>query len=246
MTMYNLPTLVSAKYDPMDFAVDYQKGTPLPWLYFDDFLPEDLLKEIQEEINQIPKYIWSKFDRNGSAMHECNNLAFSPKIRDLVLNLNSSEFVRWLEILTGKEKLIPDPHMIGAGLMRCFTGDSLKLHTDYNWNEQLTLNRSLNAILYIHPEWDKSWHGGLEFWDFERKNLLHTIEPKPNRLLLWNYHSRLFHGHPIPLSCPTDVSRDGLRLFYFNSNSTPTESPHRSLYWIDETTREPYDIRENK
>jgi hypothetical protein len=244
--MYNLPTLISAKYDPVDFAVDYQKGTPVPWLYFDDFLPTETLKTVQKEINEIPKYIWSHFTRNGSRMAECNNLSFSPAIRDLVLNLNSSEFVRWLEVLTGHHKLIPDPHLIGAGLMRCTKGDSLKLHTDYNWNEQLQLNRSINVILYIHPEWDESWNGGLELWDFERKEKLHTVACKSNRLLIWDYHSRLFHGHPIPLTCPDGTTRDGLRLFYFNSNSTPAETPHRSLYWIDEETRQPYDIRENK
>lgn len=244
--MFNLPTLVSAKYDPVDFSVDYQKGTPIPWLYFDDFLPKDTLSAVQKEINEIPEYIWTHFTRNGSHMAECNNLSFSPAIRDLVLNLNSSEFVRWLEVLTGTQKLIPDPHLIGAGLMRCSTGDSLKIHTDYNWNEQLHLNRSINAILYIHPEWQEEWHGGLELWDFDCKQKLHTVACKPNRLLIWTYHSRLFHGHPTPLACPEGVTRDGLRLFYFNSNSTPTEPPHRSLYWIDESTREPYDIRENK
>jgi hypothetical protein len=244
--MFDLPKLISAKYDPLDFQMDYANGTPVPWLYFDDFLPEDLLKQIQKEINEIPKYIWAKFTRGGSFMLECNNMTFSPSIRELVLNLNSSEFVKWLETLTTITKLIPDPHLIGAGLMRCYQGHSLKLHTDFNWNEQLHLNRCLSVILYIHPEWDMSWNGGLEFWDFERKNLLHTIEPKPNRLLIWNYHNRLFHGHPIPVSCPEGISRDGLRLFYFTSNSTPIESPHRSLYWLDENTGIPYDIRENR
>ncbi len=244
--MIDLPRLVSAKYDPKDYNIDYNNGTPIPWLYFDDFLPTELFEQIQKEINEIPKYVWTSFTRNNSYMLECNNLSFSPTIRELVLNLNSSEFVKWLETLTGIEKIIPDPHLVGAGLMRCYTNHCLKLHTDFNWNEQLHLNRCLSAILYLHPEWDKSWHGGLELWDFQQKELLHVIEPKPNRLLLWNYHSRLFHGHPTPLACPEGASRDGLRLFYFNSNSTPAEPPHRSLYWLDEKTREPYDIRENK
>lgn len=243
---FNISKLISEKYDPIDFSVDYQKGTPTPWIYFDDFLPADTFEIIHDEINNIPKYIWNRFTRNGSNMAECNNLTFSPNLRNLVLNLNSSEFVRWLELLTGHFKLIPDPHLIGAGLMRCFKGDSLKLHTDFNWNEQLNLNRQLNAILYLHPEWQNDWHGGLEFWDFDFQKKLHEIECKPNRLIIWDYHERLLHGHPNPLNCPDNRSRDGLRLFYFTSNSTPYSEPHRSLYWIDEKTNQPYDIRENK
>jgi hypothetical protein len=238
---------ITKKFKSKDYSMDYSQGTPVPWLFFDDFLPEELLKKVQAEINQIPKYMWTHFTRNGSFMEECNKLHdYCPTIRDLTLNLNSSEFISWLEELTGINKVIPDPHLIGAGLMRCYTGHSLKLHTDFNWNEELHLNRCLSLILYIHPEWDSSWHGGLEFWDFKRENLVHKIECKPNRLLLWNYHSKLFHGHPTPLTCPENVSRDGLRLFYFKSNSTPEELPHRSLYWIDETTREPYDVRSNR
>jgi len=244
--MKDLVKLITAKYDPLDFQVDYANGTPVPWLYFDNFLPDKIFKKIQKEIDQIPKYIWQTFNRNNSQMSECNDLTFSPTIRELVLNLHSSEFVKWLETVSSHKKIIPDPHLIGAGLMRCSTGDSLKIHTDFNWNEQLQLNRCLSLILYLHPHWDKSWHGGLEFWDFERAKKLHTIECVPNRLIVWNYHSKLFHGHPTPLECPTTVHRDGLRLFYFQSNSTPIEKPHRSLYWIDEKTGEPYDLRENK
>jgi hypothetical protein len=244
--MKDLVKLISAKYNPSSFNTDYLNGSPLPWIYLDDFLPEELFQQVQKEINEIPKYIWHNFTRNDSFMLECNDLSFSPTIRELVMNFNSSEFIKWVETLTGMGKIIPDPHLIGAGLMRCYKDHCLKLHTDFNWNEQLQLNRCLSMILYVHPEWDKSWHGGLEFWDFERKEKLHTIECKPNRLVLWNYHSRLFHGHPTPLACPEGNSRDGLRLFYFKSNSIPEESPHRSLYWIDEETREPYDIRSNQ
>jgi len=235
---------ITSKYDPKLFALDYSHGTPVPWITFDDFLPQELLTAVQEDIKQTPKHIWTPFTRNGSFMMECNNLRYSPVVRDLVLNLNSKEFVTWLENVTGLKKLIPDPLLIGSGLMRCKNGDSLKLHTDFNWNEQLGLNRALSVILYVSPEWDPAWGGSLEFLDFDRKTVLHRIESKPNRLLMWNYDERLVHGHPNPISCPPDAVRDGLRLFYFTSNATPLSKPHRSLYWFDDKLG-PYDKREN-
>jgi hypothetical protein len=238
--------LITSKYDAKDYAIDYQHGEPIPWITFDNFLPEELLKTIQEEMNTIPKHIWSEFTRSNSFMLECNNFKYSPNIRELALNLNSGEFVSWLESITGKQKLIPDPHFIGAGLMRCFTGHSLKLHTDFNWNEQLHLNRALSMILYISPDWDQSWEGQLEFWNFEKTECLHKVMPKPNRLLIWNYDERVIHGHPKPLTCPEGASRDGLRLFYFTSNASPLSAPHRSLYWFDEESKTPYDRRENQ
>lgn len=237
--------LITGKYHPKNYAVDYSHGTPVPWLFFDDFLPTDILKTIQKEINKIPSHLWSKFTRAGSMMKECNNLRQVPTIRNLILNLNSHEFVAWLEKITGIDKIIPDPHLIGSGLMRCYKGDSLKLHTDFNWNEQLHLNRCLSLILYISPTWEDSWGGALEFWNFEKTQCLHRISPKPNRLLLWNYDEKLIHGHPTPLNCPENASRDGIRIFYFQSNATPISTPHRSLYWFDKENRS-YDRKENR
>lgn len=237
--------LITDKYDPKNYAVDYQKGTPVPWLTFDDFLPPDLLKEIQEEIKNIPRYMYSKFTRNGSFMWECNRLKYAPKVRDLVMNFNSGEFINWLERITGHDKLVPDPHLIGAGLMECKTGHSLKLHTDFNWNEQLRLNRTLSLILYLNEDWDKDWGGELEFWNFNKTECMHKISPDPNRLLIWDYNDQLIHGHPSPLTCPQDKPRLGLRMFYFKSNAEPINPPHRSLYWFDDE-KGPYDQRENQ
>ena len=166
--MIDIELLIN-KYDAKDYSVDYQKGTPIPWFAFDDFLPQDLLKNIGREIKQIPSHMFSKFVRNGSFMYECNNLKYAPLVRELVLNLNSSEFVAWLESITGLQKLIPDPHLIGAGIMKFDTGHSLKLHTDFNWNEQLQLNRALSLILYLSDDWHSEWGGNLEFWDFDKQ-----------------------------------------------------------------------------
>lgn len=238
--------IIIAKYDAKDYATDYSQGLPVPWIAFDDFLPIDTLIEVQREIDHMPQHIWSNFTRNGSFMQECNNLKYVPMIRNLVMNLNSSEFLQWLENITGCTKLIPDPHLIGAGLMRCGRDHSLQLHTDFNWNEQLHLNRALSLIIYVSKEWQDQWNGMLEFWNFDRTECLHRISPKPNRLLIWSYDERLIHGHPTPITAPAGAFRDGLRLFYFTSNSTPLNPPHRSLYWFDEEKKQPFDVRDNK
>ena len=238
--------LITEKYEAKDYAIDYSHGSPVPWITFDDFLPMEALLKIQDEMDSIPNHMWSVFTRNGSYMRECNNLKYAPFIRDVVMNFHSGEFLKWLESITGLKKLIPDPHLIGSGLMRCGRGHSLKLHTDFNWNEELHLNRALSLILYTSRKWKDSWNGGLEFWSFDRKTCLHKIEPVPNRLLIWTYDENFVHGHPHPITCPINATRDGLRLFYFTSNAAPATKPHRSLYWFDTHTGRPFDIKDNQ
>lgn len=238
--------LIVSKYDPKDYHIDYQAALPVPWITFDDFLPADVLQGLQTEIDTIPQHVWSDFTRNGSFMRECNNFRYAPYTRMVSLYLNSGEFLQWLEALTGHQKIIGDPHLIGAGLMRCYQGNSLNLHIDFNWNEQLHLNRCLSMILYTSREWHEDWGGALEFWDFNKTQCVHRIVPRTNRLLIWDYDERLIHGHPTALTCPTDTSRDGLRMFYFKSNAVPLTAPHRSLYWFADDSYTAYDKREHR
>jgi hypothetical protein len=234
------------KINPRDYFWDYQLGSPIPYLVFDNFLPKHLFDIIAREPDKIPEYLWNEFTRNGSCMKECKSLVDAPLLHTLANCFNSGVFVDWLERLTDYKKLVPDPHLIGAGVSKTYKDASLKLHTDFNWNDELALNRAVSLILYISPTWKEEWKGDLEFWDFDRKKIVQSISPVPNRLLIWNYDPRLIHGYPTPLECPEDQTRQTLRIFYFQSDGEPREEPHRSLYWWDEKTKQPLDNRTQK
>ena len=234
------------KINPRDYFWDYQLGSPIPYLVVDNFLPKHLFDIIAREPDKIPEYLWNEFTRNGSCMKECKSLVDAPLLHTLANCFNSGVFVDWLERLTDYKKLVPDPHLIGAGVSKTYKDASLKLHTDFNWNDELALNRAVSLILYISPTWKEEWKGDLEFWDFDRKKIVQSISPVPNRLLIWNYDPRLIHGYPTPLECPKDQVRQTLRMFYFQSNGKPREEPHRSLYWWNETQKQPLDDRTQK
>lgn len=238
--------ILNDRFNPRDYSHDYQNADPSPMLVLDDFLPQSLFDSIVAEVKSLPDYLWTNFTRNKSFMQECKSFNDTPLLNTLSNCFNSGNFVTWLEGITKQEKIIPDPHLIGAGLCKCHRGNFLNLHTDFNWNDELQLNRVVSMILYLNPEWNENWGGGLEFWDLDRTGPRATIEPKPNRLLIWKYDENLWHGYPNPLTCPDDQYRLNLRMFYYTSNSTPTTPPHRSLYWYDETTGKAIDDRTQK
>jgi hypothetical protein len=196
----------------------------------DNFLPKDIYGAAITEINAITAENWSIFENISSSRKECRNFIQAPLLETITNSFNSSNAIHWLEKLTGVSGLLPDPHLRGGGLCRILSGNKLDLHTDFNWNDQIRLNRKVNLILYLNQEWDTSWGGNLEFWDNDKTRCVRAIEPMPNRLVIWNYDPSLIHGLSERLVMPAGVSRDNLIHFYYTSNATWEVAPRRSQF----------------
>lgn len=199
-----------------------------------DYITTNKLKEELEHLFKYKKSDFKFFDRNGSAMYEwCKyTKKETPEAYDLIAFLHSTEWVRYLEELTNIKGLIPDIHLHGAGYMRCGKGDSLKIHTDFNWQDDIKLNRILTLTIYLNKDWKDEWNGDIQFWDKQNTHCVKSYFPNWGNAILWEYDELGFHGHPNALNCPEDEYRDGFRIFYYTSNST-NKNPHRSLYWFD-------------
>lgn len=223
-------------------------GLPDPMISLDNFLPVIDAEKMFVESQCIPDQYWKEFTRNGSYMREFTDLENMPEGLKLVSTLHSSMFLKWLEDITGIDGLIPDPHIVGGGYSKSYNGDSLKIHSDFNWNDKLRLHRALSFIVYLTPKWDPAWGGSLEFYDRNQNDLISSVDCCFNRAVIWKYNNRGFHGFPKPLTCPSNLNRTTFRIFYYTSNAeyNPTDRPHRSLYWYNKDLNEPYDIPTHK
>lgn len=194
----------------------------------------NMLKAELENLFDFKKNQFKIFNRNGSMMYEWQkyNQNITPFAYNLISYLHSSDFVRYLEDLTDIKGLIPDIHLHGAGYMRSGKGDSLKIHTDFNWQDEIKLNRVLTLVIYLNKNWDEKWNGDIQFWDKQNKECVKQYFPKWGNCIIWEYDEFGFHGHPNPIDCNEKEYRDGFRIFYYTSNST-NPNPHRSLYWFD-------------
>ncbi len=243
--MKNIDHILSNFNDTTQINLDYVKTPPYPNIALDDFLPKDTISAMKQECETLE---WTRnFTRNGSHMIERQDVEDLPIANEVKNTMSSKKFLNWLGKVTGHHDLIPDPHMIGAGYMRCTHGDSLKLHSDFNFNNTLKLYRMLSVNIYLNEGWLKEWKGDLQFWDFERKKCMARYYPVAGRAVIFRHHKFGFHGHPEPLQCPKGTYRDGFRMFYYvseMSNYKMDKNPHRSLYWYDEKNNQPYDVPE--
>jgi Rps23 Pro-64 3,4-dihydroxylase Tpa1-like proline 4-hydroxylase len=231
------------RYNTDTLKNHFNNASPTSMIVVDDFFPEDTAKVLSQELDSVDVTSCRKFTRNGSYMEEYNDLSTLPEAEEVVAQLHSQSFMKWLSASTGIDNLIPDPYLVGAGYSRSFRGDSLKNHVDFNWNDTLKLYRALTLIVYISEDWEEEWGGHLEFNEFQSKQTLNKILIKWNRAVIWKHHETCFHGYPTPITCPQDRSRKTLRVFYYVSNQEPQlDNPaHRSLYWFDQTSGIPVD-----
>ncbi len=227
--------------------IDYVKSPPYPNIALDNFLPFDVIAKMKEECNKLE---WTReFTRNKSRMLEKHDVSGCPVALSVQQAMSSAKFLQWLGKLTGHDDLIPDPHMIGAGYMRCGQGDSLKIHSDFNFNNTIGLYRLMSINVYLNRDWKQEWNGDFQLWDFDRTKCVTKYYPEAGRAVIWRHHKFGFHGHPEPLKCPIEVHRDGFRMFYYVSaftNYKLDKQPHRSLYWYDKETKQPYDVPDEK
>ena len=236
------------EYDLDRLKIQYDSHPNYGKIDIPNFLPEEVTEKCAEELHNLPLSIGKTFTRKGSRMYEYNNLQHTPMQEHLVHALHSSEFLRWVEKLSGVDRLIPDPHLVGAGYMKSFKGDTLKVHTDFNWAEELHLHRAVSIIIYFNKDWDPDWGGALDFFDFNNDKKLSSTVPSYGNILIWTYHNLVFHGMERPMTCPEEECRKGIRIFYYKSKAKPDpiHPPHRSLYWYDNEEKYPYDIRWKK
>jgi Rps23 Pro-64 3,4-dihydroxylase Tpa1-like proline 4-hydroxylase len=224
----------------------FSQSQPVPSILLENFLKEDFALQLHNECNTKDDSDWKVFTRNGSHMKEYNNIENLPVAQQFYSFVNSSQFLIWLENLTGIQNLIPDPHLVGAGYSKSYKGDTLKIHTDFNWNDRLKLYRVLSLIVYLTPDWKYDWNGGLDFYDKDRNEAIKTYPCSFNNCAIWEYDERGFHGYLNPIDSPEDITRNSIRAFYYVSDGEYRKdfTPHRSLYWFDEQTGTPFDRRE--
>ena len=67
----------------------------------------------------------------------------------------------------------------------------------------------------MNKDWKPEYGGQLELWTRDMKQRFNKIVPIFNRCVIFNTDKDTFHGHPDPLTCPEDMLRRSIALYYF-------------------------------
>ena len=206
-----------------DRRASYQSADPFPHVVIDDFVPAWVIERVLGEFPGPGDIEWDRFvNEREKKLAAADDAVLGPFTRHLLSQFNSATFVRFLERLSGIDGLVPDPWFVGGGLHQIQQGGFLKVHADFNKHRKLRLDRRLNALLYLNPDWKDEYGGHLELWDRDMTRPVRKALPVAGRLLVFSTTSDSFHGHPDPLTCPPDRARRSMALYYY-SNGRPEE-----------------------
>ena len=201
----------------------YGSGEPFPHIVLDEVLTADAFAAAVRDFPGIEDEFWKGYLHVNETKY-CNVHpdTWAQSLQDVAKEFCSPEFVAYLERLTGISNLIPDYTMDGGGLHQTLRGGHLNIHADFTTHHtHEDWARRVNILLYLNEEWQDDWGGKLELWDSGMTACQARVTPAGNRMLVFTTADDTFHGHPDGLTCPPDLARRSLAMYYFTEESAP-------------------------
>ena len=201
-------------------VVEFNEWFPFRHTIIDDFAPASLVRAADVEWPQENWDHWHKYrDLNSVklATRDCHR--FPPACAELLRLVSSLD----VEPAAGYP-VFPD-FLYHAGGLHCMPrGGHLQIHIDALSHPCNDWSRRLNAILFVNQEWENEWGGELVFRKSRSdKETQISIEPKFNRLVLFEVTPKSWHGVPEAIECPEGVFRKSLAAYWWSQGA---ESEH--------------------
>jgi len=206
-----------AKEIGASIAEDYQSKTPYHYTCVDNFLPLEILEKVREEALAQG----DKAAENASG-NERLKTSFNPDrlptyTKAVFHALNSRPFIQFLEKMSGIKGLIPDPYYQGGGIHRTNTTGFLDIHADFNHHSIMDVERRLNLLIYLNPDWKEEYGGSFEVWTDDMKEKVASFAPVMNRMCCFSTGDNTMHGNPEPVNHPDGDPRLSIALYYYTA-----------------------------
>lgn len=216
-----------------NYAALYRTGKPFHHVVIDDFFRTDVAEQIAAEFPSYDDPSWYQYDNNLELKKITNNYnMFGPTMYKAFHHLNI-QFLPLLRLITGIDDLHADIGLHGGGMHMHARGGKLNVHKDYSIHPKLKMLRKLNLIIYLTPEWDVAWGGGLELHDDadgQPGTMIKRVDCKFNRAILFDTTQKSWHGLPDPIDCPVGTVRQSMAIYYLTTPDESTDPRQKALY----------------
>ncbi|KQI73348.1 proline hydroxylase [Loktanella sp. 5RATIMAR09] len=207
----------AAKQLGTSLAQDYQSKTPYHYICVDNFLPPEIISRVREEALQMGEKPAEHESPNERLKTSFNPDRMPPYSKSVFYALNSRPFIQFLENMSGIKGLIPDPYYGGGGIHRTNTTGFLGIHADFNHHQIMNLERRLNVLIYLNPDWKEEYGGSFEIWSDDMSTKIDSFAPVMNRMCCFSTGDNTMHGNPEPVNHPDGDPRLSIALYYYTA-----------------------------
>jgi hypothetical protein len=214
----------------------FKAGKPFNHIVIDNFWRPEIAQELVAEFPDYNSDVWTAHYHNPlEDKKACNHWDRFPKTTYQAFDyLNGDGFTNIVEHITDTWGIKNDIGLHGGGWHCHHKGGKLNIHLDYSIHPKLKLERHFNLIIYMTPNWNIKWGGGLELWGSDENGspsqCVTTIENKFNRAVIFDTTQNSWHGLPEQLNCPEGINRQSLAIYYLTDPDSSANPRPRALY----------------
>jgi Rps23 Pro-64 3,4-dihydroxylase Tpa1-like proline 4-hydroxylase len=219
----------------LKLSSQYKNAKPFNYIVIDNFLDLDFASELENSFFEYNSDKWHTYSNSIEEKKTCNIWnEFNGPLYKYFSDINSSQFVELLSKFVG-EDLEADPGLHGGGLHIHSSGGNLNPHLDYSIHPKLNLQRKINIIYYCSNDkaLAESKTGFLGLWEGDSKHpyrLVKEIEPKFNRLVIFDTTQNSWHGLVNPIPEGMNILRKSLASYYLCKPAKGCEQRTRAKF----------------
>ena len=224
------------EFDYVKLQKEWNEATPFRHVVIDNFFDEETAIKLAGDFPNVSTDKGVFYNNPLEIKKAIGDWNQFPKTTYSVFQYMCSEdFLQKIRKITGIHNLVSDYGLHGGGFHMHPRDGKLNMHKDYSIHPKLGLERRLNIIMYMTPDWDESWGGGLQLWTHDEeknqpKELAKEVHNKFNRAVLFDTTQNSWHGLPDPILCPWDVSRNSMAIYYLSEPREGIETHDRALF----------------
>ena len=212
---------------------NFQATRPFNFSVLDNFFDTETAKKLSREFPEYDSSEWHVYKNAIENKKTLNNWNAFPSLTYSVFNfLCSSEFVDLISCQIG-EKLYPDIGLHGGGWHIHSNGGNLNPHLDYSIHPKLKLQRKINLIVYLSEHMTDQMGGEFGMWSHNNQgpaDLIESVPPLFNRAVIFDTTQNSWHGMVSQVSCPPNIYRKSIAVYYLCDVSVNAKSHQRALF----------------
>lgn len=212
---------------------NFNKKKPFPYIVLDNFLKKNIALKVKKNFQSLEdKKLWNYKNFCEIKKTTDNWNFFSAETYQLLMSLNSENFLSEIKKTLKIKSLYPDYGLNGGGLHLMKDKGILNPHLDYVIHPKLNLVRKFNLIIFFTTNWKKNNGGELCLYEDNKidqkipgKQII-KILPKFNRAVFFDTSLRSWHG----VNKVKNNTRKSLAVYYLVDKTKKVEKRYKALY----------------